>query len=108
MRTVIPILLATWLVTAYCPCPKCCGPHARGITASGLPVKRGMVAAPKIIPFGSVVKIKGVGTFTVEDRGGAINGRRLDVYCDTHAEARRFGAQRREVTVVKTWRKRGG
>src|SRR5207249_4688799 len=22
-------------VTAYCPCPKCCGPDAQGITASG-------------------------------------------------------------------------
>jgi 3D (Asp-Asp-Asp) domain-containing protein len=90
----------TMEISAYCPCTRCCGPHARGITASGLPVKRGMVAAPKIIPFGTVVEIKGLGRFTVQDRGGAIKGNRLDVYYPTHKEALRFGVQRCEVRTI--------
>ena len=32
-------------VTAYCSCQKCCGRSARGLTASGKHVSRGMIAA---------------------------------------------------------------
>jgi 3D (Asp-Asp-Asp) domain-containing protein len=87
-----------WRVTAYCPCKVCCGPKAKGVTASGKRVAPGMVAADKSIPFGTKLRIDGLGTFTVEDRGGAIKGRRLDVYFRTHAEARRFGVRWLRVT----------
>lgn len=41
-------------------------------TASGTKVRQGIIAAPKSVPFGTNVEIEGLGTYTVEDRGGAI------------------------------------
>lgn len=40
--------------------------------ASGAPVYPGMVAAPKTYAFGTKMKIPGIGTVSVQDRGGAI------------------------------------
>jgi peptidoglycan hydrolase-like protein with peptidoglycan-binding domain/3D (Asp-Asp-Asp) domain-containing protein len=40
--------------------------------ASGTPVYPGMVAAPKTYAFGTKLKIPGIGTVSVQDRGGAI------------------------------------
>lgn len=48
--------------------------------ADGTPVYPGMIAAPKTYPFGFKMKIPGIGTVAVHDRGGAIKGNRLDVW----------------------------
>jgi len=82
-----------WRVTAYCPCKKCCGPKACGITASGTKADHRLVAGPPEIPFGTVVEVPGYGRCKVEDRGGAIRGKRLDVLFQTHAEARAWGVK---------------
>jgi len=88
-------------VTAYCPCAKCCGRCADGRTASGVPARGKIVAAPKSIPFGTLIFVPGYGTASVQDRGGKIRGNRLDVLFETHAEAARFGKRRLTVWV---WR----
>lgn len=92
---------AKWTITAYCPCRKCCGPSAHGITASGKRVAVGMCAADPSIPFGTRLKVEGIGTFTVEDRGGAIRGRHIDIYLPTHKSALAFGVRRAKVEVEK-------
>jgi 3D (Asp-Asp-Asp) domain-containing protein len=98
----------TMLVTAYSPDARSCGKHADGITASGYSVwTNGMklvAADTKVLPFGSLVSIPGYGgeegeIVPVLDRGGKIKGKRLDVLYSTHEIARRWGAQRLEVTV---------
>ena len=38
--------------------------------------------------------------YTAEDEGSGVNGRHIDIYCDTHAEAAAYGLQRREVYPV--------
>jgi 3D (Asp-Asp-Asp) domain-containing protein len=40
-------------------------------------------AAPKEFDFGTIINISGGwnGVVTVHDRGGAIKGKRLDIYC---------------------------
>lgn len=98
-------------VSAYCPCKKCCGPTARGITASGVQVQRGMCAAPKSIPFRTVLYIPGYGKAVVQDRGGAIKAAgswykgkklrydRLDVYFPTHKEALKWGRKVLKVEI---------
>jgi len=91
-------------VTAYCPCKQCCGPKAKGITASGKPVTANggrFCAADKSVPFGTMLDIPGYGTVPVLDRGGAIKGRRLDVYFPTHKEALRWGVKWLRVRRVK-------
>lgn len=78
--------------TGYCPCRKCCGPNARGVTASGKPVRPGMCAADwRVLPRGTAVDVPGYGRAVVEDKGGAIKGRRIDLYFPTHKQALAWG-----------------
>ena len=92
-----------YTVTAYCPCEKCCGKWADGITASGhkIQAKDLIVAAPPGMPFGTVLEIPGYGRCRVQDRGGAIKGNRLDVLFATHQEALNWGVQELMVREVE-------
>jgi len=106
---VIPVDLRcrSFVVTAYCPCKRCCGPRACGITASGKPVSTNggkFVAAPPEIPFGVRIRVPGYAGDTavpVADRGGAIKGARLDVFFPSHREALRWGRKTLTCEVVK-------
>lgn len=97
-----------WMeVTAYCPCQRCCGPQASGLTASGLPVShnggRFVAADTNVLPFGSRVWIPGYhdeNPVPVIDRGGAIKGHRLDVYFPSHEQALQWGRQWLLVAVL--------
>lgn len=87
-------------VTAYCSCAKCCG-KTNGITASGKKATANhTVAAPRTFAFGTQLKINGK-TYTVEDRGGAIQGNRIDIYMDSHAQALAWGVRYLNVEVIK-------
>jgi 3D (Asp-Asp-Asp) domain-containing protein len=72
------------------------------ITASGTVVTEGQtIAAPPALPFGTKVYIPYFDkVFTVEDRGGAIQGKRLDVYMDSREEALKFGRRNLEVLIL--------
>ncbi|WP_413541957.1 3D domain-containing protein [Brevibacillus sp. WF146] len=73
---------------------------AHGITASGERVREGVTAAcPPELPFGTRVHIEGVGERVCQDRGGAIKGRRVDVYIADRSEALRFGRRKLGVTI---------
>lgn len=98
--------LGTYRVTAYCPCKKCCGKYADGMTANGhkITVKDRFVAAPKDIPFNTRLYIKGYNEnqpVKVLDRGGVIKDKRLDVFFPTHQEALDWGVRYIEVFEVK-------
>lgn len=95
--------LGTYTVTAYCPCPKCCGQLANGRTADGTRLRRDsrVIAAPPEIPFGTVLSVPSYGEARVADRGQAIVGRKLDVFFWTHDEAMDWG-----VRQAKVWRRR--
>jgi len=92
-------------VTAYCPCQRCCGPLARGITSTGVPAwGPGVAADPDRLPYGSRIFVPGYGVATVDDTGGAmrrawrLRGRlHVDVRMDGHREAREWG--RRELLI---------
>ena len=86
-------------VTAYCSCSKCCG-KSNGRTASGTQATAGRtVAASSKFAFGTKLNIGGH-IYTVEDRGGAINGNRIDIYVSSHAEALQWGVRYLPVSVV--------
>lgn len=86
-------------VTAYCACVKCCG-KTNGITASGTKATANRtVAAPSSFAFGTKIVINGQ-TYVVEDRGGAIQGNRIDLYMDSHAEALSWGVRYLDVEVL--------
>ena len=91
-------------VTAYCPCPKCCGKYSDGITACGHKIRPGdtFVAADRRYSFGTEMVIPGYGNsqpVQVLDRGGAIKGNRLDVFFATHQEALEWGVRYLDVKV---------
>lgn len=89
-----------WRITAYCPCSKCCGRFADGITASGAKAEGKLIAAPKEIPFGTWIDIPSYGMAEVLDRGGAIKERRLDLLFSTHQEALIWGVK---YLRIKLW-----
>ena len=78
--------------TAYC---------FSGRTAMGHGVRRGLIAAdPRVLKLGSRVVVNAgawSGTYLVSDTGGAIKGKRIDIWVPSCSEARRFG--RRTVQI---------
>ena len=78
--------------TAYC---------FSGRTAMGHSVRRGLIAAdPRVLKLGSKVVISAgqwSGTYLVSDTGGAIKGKRIDIWVPGCSEARKFG--RRTVQI---------
>jgi len=91
-------------VTAYCPCPKCCGEYSDGKTACGHKISPGdaFVAADKRYSFGTEMIIAGYQNgqpVKVLDRGGAIHGNRLDVFFHAHEEALKWGVKYVDVKI---------
>ena len=112
-----PARTVRMIVTAYCPCEKCCGVWARQAwqkrrLAGGdrlAPLVAGNVrfaAADTLChPFGTVMEVPGYGRAEVRDRGGAITGpARLDVFFPTHTQALQWGRQSLAVATLPAGR----
>lgn len=95
--------VAPFEVTAYG-----IGCDAGPITKSGTaPVQDHTVSAdPRVLPLGSIVRISGLGKLPVrgelqvQDVGGAVKGRVLDVFLDDCDEADEWGRRVRSVEVL--------
>ena len=100
------ISLGEFKITHYCACEICCGswannrPNGIVYTASGAVAEAGKTIAvdPSVIPYGTEVVIDNQ-TYIAQDCGGAIQGNRIDVYCDSHQEALQLGVKYAEVFV---------
>ena len=110
------------LVTGYCSCGECCGwrldwlgfgrpvytygsqegqPKKVGVTARGTVAQHGTVAAdPHVYPFGTRLLIPGYGTGVVEDVGGSIKGRHIDVWFPYHQTALAWGRRYLKVQTL--------
>ncbi len=104
--------------TGYCKCGDCCGwrrtwygrpitrsgkPKKVGITASGVRARPGTLAADtSLFPFGTNMHIPGYGYGVVQDRGGDIKGRHIDLYFRSHRAALEWG---RKKVKVRVWEK---
>lgn len=87
--------------SAYTAAADECG-KSDGITASGKRVTEGRtLACPKTYSFGTQIEIDGMGSYTCEDRGGAIKGNHFDIYMKTKAQAFAFGRRNLVARVVK-------
>ncbi len=91
------VSIGDYVLTAYCPCPICCGVYSNmenPTTASGTRATAGrtIAADTSVLPFGTEVVINGQ-VYTVEDRGGAIQGNRIDIFFNSHQDALQFGRQ---------------
>ena len=84
--------------TAYC---------TKGTTRAGTHTRRGIVAAdPRVLPLGSVVRVKGLprrhnGIYTVTDTGREVKGREIDIFMPDCTAAERFGRQAAEIHVLR-------
>jgi len=82
----------------------------RGRTASGRPVTRGLIAADRrILPLGTRVRIEAgsySGEYVVADTGGAVRGRKIDIWVPNTGEAMRFGRRPIKLTVLTRTRPR--
>ena len=91
----------TYTATAY---------SLRGRTASGRPVSRGLIAAdPSVLPLGTRVRVEAgalSGEYLVADTGGAVRGRRIDIWTPTAREAKQFGRRAVKLTVLSFGGKR--
>ena len=82
----------------------------RGRTASGKFVSQGIIAAdPRVLPLGSRVHVQAgawSGEYLVADTGGAIKGRKIDIWTPSSREAMRFGRRTVKLTVLSYGGKR--
>ena len=92
--------LGSFRLTAYCPCRSCSEGWGRR-TSSGAVAAAGHTVAvdPKVIPIGSKLLINGT-VYTAEDVGGGVKGKHIDVFFDSHAQARQFGSQAAEIYLL--------
>lgn len=83
----------------------------RGRTASGRPVGKGVIAADtRVLPMGTRVHVEAgnwTGIYTVADTGGAVRGRKIDIWVPTTGEAFRFGRRKVKLTVLSYGGRRG-
>lgn len=99
------VSLGEYKLTSYCSCEKCCGYWAtiRPVdedgepivyTASGAVARQGVTVAADtdILPFGTVLLIGGE-EFIVQDVGGGVQGKHIDIYFEDHQAAVAFGVR---------------
>lgn len=94
------------VLTAYCVCALCCGKWAGSPTASGAkPVPGVTIAAPRSVPFGTVVVVTVPGVFdrrrfVVQDRTARRFDGRWDILFPDHKSALQFGRRGGVVATV--------
>lgn len=95
------------IVTAYCPCTKCCGQWADGVTATGTPAATPGVAVDRHwIPYGSTLTVPGYGEAKADDTGGAMRTApgemlRIDVRFQNHHDAIRWGRRKIKIKIER-------
>ncbi len=99
--------LGSFKVTAYTAGFESCGKHPDnplyGITATGTRVAEHHTIASDwdVLPPGTKVRIEGFPyTYIVEDRGGAVKGKHIDIYMQELDEALAWGVKHREVYLI--------
>ncbi|MED4401035.1 3D domain-containing protein [Metabacillus fastidiosus] len=90
-------------VTASAYTASCKG--CSGITATGINLKKNsdkkvIAVDPKVIPLGTEVHVEGYGNAIAADTGGAIKGKRIDVFFPSKRDALNWGKKSVKVTIL--------
>jgi 3D (Asp-Asp-Asp) domain-containing protein len=98
---------ATGYTASYSDTGKSPGDPGFGITCTGIPVRKGVIAVdPNVIPLGSKLYIESLngeedyGYAIAADTGGAIKGNKIDLYFETRAVALNWGYRGVRVYVL--------
>lgn len=87
--------------TAYTAnCSGCSGVTSTGVNLKKHPDKKVIAVDPDVIPLGSTVMVPGYGKAVAADTGGAINGKKIDVFVSDHGKATSWGEKTVTVKVL--------
>lgn len=96
------IYVGDFKITYYCDerYEHICG--GNGVTASGEPTDVGVTAAAdwSILPKGSKIYIQNIGWREIQDIGGGVNGKHIDVLVRNHQEALNLGTSTEGVWLL--------
>ncbi|KYC84133.1 3D domain-containing protein [Heyndrickxia sporothermodurans] len=88
--------------TAYTgSCKGCSGITATGINLKKNPKMKVISVDPKVIPLGSKVYVEGYGNAIAGDTGGAMKGKKIDVFIPSKKKALQWGRKNVKVTILK-------
>ena len=95
---------ATFKVTHYCGCSKCCGKwssgfedKATGALGTNLKAYQSIAVDPKVIPLGTILHDSTGKQYVAEDTGSAISGYRIDIFTGNHQDAKELGVNEIEL-----------
>lgn len=101
------VMSSTAYDLSYASCGKRPGHRGYGITASGTKARPGAVAVdPRVIPLGTKLYIesldntKDYGFATAEDTGGAIKGKKIDLFFHSAKDVRNYGRRKVKVYIL--------
>lgn len=86
-------------ITGYCSCSKCTGGHTTTYAGTTPQPNHTISADLNLFPLGTRLMINGT-VYTVEDKGSAVQGNKLDIYYASHNEALNAGTYTAEVFVL--------
>ncbi|MFB6467103.1 LysM peptidoglycan-binding domain-containing protein [Cytobacillus sp. Hz8] len=87
--------------TAYtASCKGCSGLTATGFNLKKNPNAKVISVDPKVIPLGSKVYVEGYGYARAEDTGGAIKGKKIDVFVKSKKQALQWGRKKVKIKIV--------
>ncbi len=93
--------MGSFRITGYCACSKCSAGWGRRTSSGAIAVSRRTVAVdPRVIPMGSRLLINGQ-VYVAEDVGGGVKGNHVDIYCDSHAQAKSLPFQSAQVFLLR-------
>ncbi|MCD8511709.1 MAG: hypothetical protein LRY73_18895 [Bacillus sp. (in: Bacteria)] len=91
----------TFIATAYTAyCYGCSGITFTGIDLRANPDAKVIAVDPSVIPLGSYVEVKGYGVFLAADIGGAINGRKIDIFMPDRDDVIQFGIRTVQLRIL--------
>ncbi len=88
--------------TAYTSgCNGCSGKTATGINLRANPNAKVIAVDPSFIPLGTKVYVEGYGYATAADTGGAVSGKKIDVFVPSTADAYNWGVKTVKIKVFR-------
>ena len=88
--------------TAYtASCKSCSGITATGLNLKKNPNVKAISVDPKVIPLGTKVHVEGYGVAIAADTGGAIKGKKIDVFMSSKSKALNWGVKTVKIKIYK-------
>jgi len=88
--------------TAYTSgCNGCSGKTTTGINLRANPNAKVIAVDPSFIPLGTKVYVEGYGYATAADTGGAVNGKKIDVFVPSASDAYSWGVKTVKIKVFR-------